>query len=53
MQIALQKRLAGLIRHGPQPVAKAARHEAAVALERAKSALTLEADRDRLAAAVA
>lgn len=53
VQIALQKRLAGLIRHGPQPVAKAARHEAAVALERAKSALTLEADRDRLAAAVA
>ena len=52
VQIALQKRLAGLQRHAPAPVAAAARRAAADALARARVALLHPSDRDRLAEAV-
>lgn len=50
VQIALQKRLAGIIAHQPA-LAQAAQQMAADALARANAALDHPADRDRLAAA--
>lgn len=53
VQIALQKRLAGLIRHAPSEMAEAARRLAADAIRRANAAIAAESDRDRLADACA
>lgn len=51
VQIALQKRLDALVRHGPPVIAEAARLMAADALARANAALQAESDRKRLAEA--
>ena len=51
VQIALQKRLEGLVRHAHPVIAESARRMAADAMARANAALEAESDRMRLAAA--